>query len=77
MEIEAFKKELIPIKDKLFRLAKTMLQNNEDAEDALQEIYLNPGHSGKVLLFFSEEWRDRNKSVCPIMCSSHVERRIS
>ncbi|MCG8307274.1 MAG: sigma-70 family RNA polymerase sigma factor [Cytophagales bacterium] len=40
MEIEAFKKELIPIKDKLFRLAKTMLQNREDAEDALQEIYM-------------------------------------
>ena len=40
MQIEAFKKELIPIKDKLFRLAKTLLQNNEDAEDALQEVYM-------------------------------------
>jgi RNA polymerase sigma factor (sigma-70 family) len=40
METEAFKKELIPVKDKLFRLAKTMLQNREDAEDALQEVYM-------------------------------------
>ncbi|MCK5209196.1 MAG: sigma-70 family RNA polymerase sigma factor, partial [Cyclobacteriaceae bacterium] len=40
MEIKAFKKELMPVKDKLFRLAKTMLQNHEDAEDALQEVYM-------------------------------------
>lgn len=40
MEIEAFKKELIPVKDKLFRFAKTMLRNHEDAEDALQEVYI-------------------------------------
>ena len=40
MEIKAFKKELIPVKDRLFRLAKTMLQNREDAEDALQEVYM-------------------------------------
>lgn len=40
MEIEAFKKELIPVKDKLFRFAKTMLRNHEDAEDALQDVYI-------------------------------------
>ncbi len=40
MQIQVFKKELIPVKDKLFRLAKTMLQNQEDAEDALQEVYI-------------------------------------
>lgn len=40
MEIDAFKKELIPVKDKLFRFAKTMLRNHEDAEDALQEVYI-------------------------------------
>jgi RNA polymerase sigma factor (sigma-70 family) len=40
MNNEAFKKELIPVKDKLFRFAKTMLRNNEDAEDALQEVYI-------------------------------------
>lgn len=40
MEIEVFKKELFPVKDKLYRLARTMLKNHEDAEDALQEIYM-------------------------------------
>jgi RNA polymerase sigma factor (sigma-70 family) len=39
MEI-AFNKEFLPVKDKLFRLAKTMLQNREDAEDALQEVFM-------------------------------------
>jgi len=49
MQIEAFKKELIPIKDKLFRLAKTMLQNNEDAEDALQEIYMKLWKNNEII----------------------------
>ena len=49
MEIKAFKNELIPIKDKLFRLAKTMLQNNEDAEDALQEIYMKLWKNSEII----------------------------
>ena len=39
MEI-AFNKEFLPVKDKLFRLAKTMLQNREDSEDAIQEVFM-------------------------------------
>ena len=49
MEIKAFKKELIPIKDKLYRLAKTMLQNNEDAEDAVQEIYMKLWKNNEII----------------------------
>ena len=49
MEIEAFKKELIPVKDKLFRLAKTMLQNREDAEDALQEVYMKLWNNSDII----------------------------
>lgn len=47
--MEAFKKELIPVKDKLFRLAKTMLQNNEDAEDALQEVYMKLWKNSEII----------------------------
>jgi RNA polymerase sigma-70 factor (ECF subfamily) len=49
MQIEAFKNELIPIKDKLFRLAKTMLQNTEDAEDAVQEIYMKLWKNNEII----------------------------
>lgn len=49
MEIEAFKKELIPIKDRLYRLAKTMLQNREDAEDALQEVYMKLWNNKEII----------------------------
>ncbi len=49
MEIEAFQKELIPVKDKLFRLAKTMLQNREDAEDALQEVYMKLWNNNEII----------------------------
>ena len=49
MQIEAFKKELVPIKDKLYRLAKTMLQNNEDAEDAVQEIYMKLWKTNEII----------------------------
>ena len=49
MEIGAFKKELIPVKDKLFRLAKTMLQNREDAEDAIQEVYIKLWNNNEII----------------------------
>jgi len=49
MQIDLFKKELIPVKDKLFRLAKTMLQNHEDAEDALQEIYMKFWNNKEII----------------------------
>ena len=47
--MEAFKKEIIPLKDKLFRLAKTMLQNREDAEDAIQEVYMKLWNNSEVI----------------------------
>ncbi len=49
METEAFKNELIPVKDKLFRLAKTLLQNHEDAEDALQEVYMKFWNNKEII----------------------------
>ena len=47
--MKAFKKELIPIKDRLFRLAKTLLQNREDAEDALQEVYMKLWNNKEII----------------------------
>ena len=35
--------------EELFRLAKTMLQNNEDAEDALQEIYMKLWRNNEII----------------------------
>jgi RNA polymerase sigma factor (sigma-70 family) len=49
MEMKAFKKELIPVKDRLFRLAKTLLQNREDAEDALQEVYMKLWNNKEII----------------------------
>lgn len=40
MTTEAFKAELLPKKDKLFRLAFFLLKNREEAEDTVQEIFL-------------------------------------
>jgi len=40
MTSEDFKKDLLPIKNKLFRLAFRLLANRQEAEDAIQEIYL-------------------------------------
>ncbi len=40
MTTEAFKSELLPKKDKLFRLAIFLLKNREEAEDTVQEVYL-------------------------------------
>lgn len=40
MDLQEFKNKVFPVKDKLFRLAKMMLQNREEAEDTLQEVFL-------------------------------------
>ena len=40
MTVEKFKSELLPKKNKLFRLALFLLKNREEAEDTVQEIYL-------------------------------------
>lgn len=40
MHLEDFKSKVFPLKSKLYRFARWMLQNNEDAEDMVQEIFL-------------------------------------
>jgi RNA polymerase sigma-70 factor (ECF subfamily) len=38
MSIEAFKQHILPLKDKLFRFALHLLQNVQEAEDAVQDV---------------------------------------
>ena len=40
MTIQTFKSNVFPVQAKLFRLAKTMLPDEEDAEDTVQEVLL-------------------------------------
>lgn len=40
MTAEEFKISLLPLKNKLFRLAMRLLNNREEAEDTVQEVYL-------------------------------------
>lgn len=40
MNAERFKAEVLPIRNKLFRTARRLLEDEADAEDALQEVYL-------------------------------------
>jgi RNA polymerase sigma-70 factor (ECF subfamily) len=40
MTAEEFKIRLLPAKNKLFRFALSLLSNREEAEDAVQEVYL-------------------------------------
>ncbi len=40
MTPEEFKIELLPLKNKLFRLARYLLGQHEEAEDVVQEVYL-------------------------------------
>jgi RNA polymerase sigma-70 factor (ECF subfamily) len=38
MSLEVFKKRILPMKDKLFRFAFRLLQNVQEAEDAVQDV---------------------------------------
>jgi RNA polymerase sigma factor (sigma-70 family) len=40
MDLQEFKSQVLPIKDKLFRIAMFLLKSREEAEDAVQEIFL-------------------------------------
>ena len=45
MSQERYKAEILPIRDKLFRIAQKILQGDEDAEDAVQEVLLKLWHT--------------------------------
>jgi RNA polymerase sigma-70 factor, ECF subfamily len=38
MSVEAFKQHILPMKDKLYRFALSLLRNVEEAEDAVQDV---------------------------------------
>ena len=40
MKQQEFLKTVLPFKDRLFRIAKRLLVSNEEAEDAVQEVFL-------------------------------------
>jgi RNA polymerase sigma-70 factor (ECF subfamily) len=40
MHLQEFKSKVFPLKSKLYRFARWMLQHNEDAEDMVQEVFL-------------------------------------
>lgn len=49
MNAEQFKIEVLPIKDKLYRLALRMLREPADAQDAIQEVFLKIWRQGAAL----------------------------
>jgi RNA polymerase sigma-70 factor (ECF subfamily) len=40
MDLQQFEIKILPLKNKIYRLAKALLNNANDAEDAVQDIYL-------------------------------------
>lgn len=44
MNPERFKAEIVPLRDKLFHVARKMLEEKQDAEDAVQEAFLKLWH---------------------------------
>jgi RNA polymerase sigma-70 factor, ECF subfamily len=45
MNAEEFKANVLPLREKLFRIACKMLEKEQDAEDAVQEAYLKLWHT--------------------------------
>ena len=49
MSQERFKAEILPMREKLFFIAKKMLEEEQDAEDAVQEVLLKLWHTSDSL----------------------------
>ena len=49
MSQERFKAEILPIRQKLFHIAKQILVEDEEAEDAIQEVLLKLWHTRNSL----------------------------
>jgi len=49
MSQKVFKAEILPIREKLFHLAKKYLEDEQDAEDAIQETFLKLWHNSDSL----------------------------
>jgi RNA polymerase sigma factor (sigma-70 family) len=49
MEINDFKQKVLPLKNKLYRFAKRMLNSSEDAEDSVQEVLIKLWQKRKEL----------------------------
>ena len=50
MSQELFKAEVLPIREKLFHIAKHILVEEDEAEDAVQEVLLKLWHTRETLL---------------------------
>jgi RNA polymerase sigma-70 factor (ECF subfamily) len=55
MNLQGFNTKVYPLKDKIFRFAKRMLEQNEEAEDIVQEVFIR--------LWKKKEELDRYRSV--------------
>jgi len=49
MQQEEFTQKLLPVKDKLYRLAKRILISHDEAEDAVQEVFAKIWKDGTIL----------------------------
>ncbi len=43
MQLQEFKSKVLPLKDRLFRIALGMLKSIEEAEDTLQDVMVKLG----------------------------------
>lgn len=49
MTAEAFRRDYLPLRDDMYRLAYYILESGQDAEDAVQDLYLKLWSSGNAL----------------------------
>jgi len=71
MELDEFKTRILPLKDKLYRFALSILHSREDAEDLIQEVLLKIWN-GQILL----ERMDNPTAYCMTMTKNMALDRL-
>ena len=66
MEQEQFKKEILPLREKLFLYARRLLDNPEDAEDVMQEVFLKLWYMRGELDYYNNVMAFRTNHQAPL-----------
>lgn len=80
MDLQAFNQRILPVQGRLFRLAQMFLRNREEAEDAIQDVFLRLWTNRQQLEAYQSVEAlavQMTKNICLDKLKSHDKQKTS